>query len=81
MANCKICLHAAVCSRRIATGGLVKKCEHFLAKKQGRWSMFRNGFGQCFFGVTCSECNTTWDDESNFCPHCGADMRGETDAN
>ena len=27
-------------------------------------------------GVTCSECNTTWDAESNFCPNCGAKMDG-----
>ena len=28
-------------------------------------------------GCLCSECNTTWDAESNYCPHCGAKMEGE----
>lgn len=44
---------------------------------QGRWTpLVKNGFS---FGVTCSECNTTWDDKSNFCPNCGADMRKRKD--
>lgn len=28
-------------------------------------------------GYTCSECNTTWDTETKFCPNCGARMKGE----
>lgn len=28
-------------------------------------------------GVICSECNTTWDCSTNYCPYCGADMRGK----
>ena len=40
----------------------------------GRWTpLVKNGFS---FGVTCSECNTTWDDKSNYCPNCGAKMDG-----
>ena len=27
-------------------------------------------------GYHCSECNTTWDTETNFCPNCGARMSG-----
>ena len=37
-----------------------------------RWTPLRiNGHE---IGVTCSECNTTWDAESNYCPNCGAKM-------
>ena len=28
---CKKCIHAAVCAKRIATGGHVRKCEHYAA--------------------------------------------------
>ena len=27
-------------------------------------------------GYNCSECNTTWDTETKFCPNCGAKMKG-----
>lgn len=46
------------------------------AKKvvHGHWTpLVKNGFA---FGVTCSKCNTTWDDKSNYCPNCGAKMDG-----
>ena len=40
--------------------------------RYGKWTPLRiNGHEM---GVTCSECNTTWDAESNFCPNCGAKM-------
>jgi rubrerythrin len=27
-------------------------------------------------GYHCSECNTTWDTPTNYCPNCGAKMKG-----
>lgn len=27
-------------------------------------------------GYTCSECNTTWETPTNYCPNCGAKMKG-----
>ena len=27
-------------------------------------------------GFRCSECNTTWDSPTKFCPNCGAKMQG-----
>lgn len=31
MTDCKNCLHVAVCARYSATGGMVRKCQHFAA--------------------------------------------------
>ena len=28
-------------------------------------------------GYRCSECNTTWDTTTPFCPNCGAKMKGD----
>lgn len=45
-------------------------------RKRGKW-MSLNGW------ITCSECGCEPPNETNiesdFCPNCGADMRGETD--
>ena len=30
-------------------------------------------------GYRCSECNTTWDTNTNYCPNCGAKMDEEGD--
>lgn len=44
-------------------------------RPQGEWfEMYRNGFGNMIY--MCSKCNFHAT-KSNFCPNCGADMRGE----
>lgn len=49
-------------------------------RKRGEWLdeqlalPLSDGSKKC---VRCSCCFTHWDSESNFCPNCGADMRGE----
>lgn len=77
MANCKTCLHAAVCGKRIATGGHVKECKNSVEKKTGRWLEIEEG-------TICSECHehpfadgecAIADYNGNYCPNCGADMR------
>lgn len=48
------------------------------ANKSGHW-IHDTHYGLNLPEHKCSECGT-WeysDEESNFCPHCGADMRGE----
>lgn len=30
-------------------------------------------------GYRCSECNTTWDTPTPYCPNCGAKMKGGAD--
>ena len=51
-------------------------------RKRGEWETFYDidGFGEPYpAGVRCSECGNPESYEPNFCPNCGADMRGEQD--
>ena len=44
-------------------------------RPNGRWEQF-----MCFNTIKqCSVCGCTTDCKPNYCPNCGADMRGETD--
>lgn len=45
-------------------------------KSEGRWEkrVFII-FDSEKVGYRCSECNTTWDVTTNYCPHCGAKMK------
>ena len=45
----------------------------------GDWAWQIEGRGNCWRVIECSECGKSVSVESNFCPHCGADMRGEKD--
>ena len=50
-------------------------------RKKGRW--IKGGeqpyFRKHFDIVVCSKCNKRGEHRWNFCPYCGADMRGEED--
>ena len=39
---------------------------HWIDHQEGEWIY-----------VKCSECGTVHDTQTNYCPNCGADMRGE----
>ena len=41
---------------------------------KGRWIDYRENR---WIYARCSECGTVHDTKTNFCPYCGADMRGE----
>ena len=41
----------------------------------GRW--IKRRFTETLSGYECSNCSTTWDAETNYCPNCGAKMDGE----
>lgn len=46
-------------------------------RPQGEWiGMYRNGFGNMIY--MCSKCNFQ-EKRSNFCPNCGAKMKGADD--
>ena len=48
--------------------------------KRGKWLPIIevNEFGESYqSGIYCSECGETLGCEANYCPNCGADMRGD----
>lgn len=45
-------------------------------RMKGKWITISDGYVDV---VKCDQCGKTTDDISNFCPSCGADMRGEQD--
>ena len=52
------------------------------ARKKGRWEMpSKYGMSHKFnhLGLVCSKCQKWSDNDYNYCPNCGADMRGEED--
>ena len=51
-----------------------------IERKRGEWMPIieANQFGEAYqAGIYCSECGETLGCEANFCPCCGADMRGD----
>lgn len=88
MFTCKDCVHYNVCGLYYhideETFMTTEECSHFKNKadfvevKHGRWET-RSFivFDSEKVGYRCSECKTTWDTETNYCPYCGADMRKE----
>ena len=90
---CRTCMHKAVCSKFAATGGHVRECEHFREDRKGVW-VDRYGGKYANPRYDCSKCKTPslykieidvlGNDKilqapTNFCPNCGADMRGAED--
>jgi hypothetical protein len=91
MATCKKCIHSQKCfnnsktryyGETIACNNVETLCEWFISTddvvgvRRGRW------FPQSLWEgdiVECSECQTIGSPQWNFCPVCGADMRGEKD--
>ena len=49
-------------------------------RKRGKWIHRWSGCGSVWLEQRCSECGLTLEEEPidyNYCPKCGADMRGE----
>ena len=90
---CNNCEHNPVCGKFQATGGHVHSCEHHKEERKGVWLNWQGEpiAADDYWRVwRCSECKHKMEfDEavdreefpSNFCPNCGADMRGEGDGN
>ena len=47
-------------------------------RKKGKWLQNKDDSAGCGYFI-CSECKRDFYDTWNFCPECGADMRGESD--
>ena len=58
------------CAERLYCKGYRKQSEGEWERK--RWIIFDSEK----VGYRCSSCNTTWDAPTNFCPNCGAKMKG-----
>lgn len=86
MATCKDCLHEKVCVWNAELEQACNEdCSDFKNKadyaevKHGKWEkrtfiFFDNEIKD---GYYCSECNTTWDTDTKYCPNCGALMERE----
>ena len=52
-------------------------------RKHGKWldktMSVPNGHGQTYTKYGCSACKSKFRQKTNFCPNCGADMRGGED--
>jgi hypothetical protein len=71
MERCSLCIHIEVCSKYEATGGNVKRCQHFKKEKHGQW------LPQILLGQRvwdCSECKTLGSPRWTRCPVCEAIM-------
>ena len=82
--TCSKCIHKAVCKTAESCDGYVSGCKHFKEQKQGRWEhliqKFNGGGFNDVYG--CSECVhkeyvPLGERLPNYCPNCGADMKGE----
>lgn len=85
MAACDKCLHKPVCGKFQATGGHVNSCEHHREDRRGEWEMV-DEYCRHAKEFRCTACGApayydhyTRSCDYDFCPNCGADMRGEGD--
>lgn len=49
----------------------------FVEVVRGRWIKRQFADEPTAFGYRCSECHLTYEVDTNYCPNCGADMRGD----
>ena len=76
---CNNCIHKPVCMIYEATGG-VKKCEHHRVERKGVWEHLGGDEWCCTFCGHVIFTEGSWEQpENDYCPNCGADMRGAED--
>lgn len=87
--TCKDCVYSPIC-KLYADFGVTDVpydendiCRLFKIKidlvgvVHGRWIKRQFADEPTAFGYRCSECHLTYDFDTNYCPNCGADMRGD----
>ena len=58
---------------------ITKALEEYFKESVGEWEKRTFIiFDSEKVGYRCSECNTTWDANTNYCPNCGAKMKGDS---
>ena len=82
MANkeCTKCIHNAVCKTAESCDGCVSGCKHFKEEKRGRWMREQILIGVEYSCSACGGCKhsiASYHSCMNYCPICGADMKGE----
>lgn len=75
---CDRCFHSVVCKYADQDYDL-EECGEFISRdvaevKHGKW--VGNSFD--FYCSNCNQYQNFYAGKSNFCPNCGADMRGES---
>ena len=85
MASCKDCIHERVCVIKAFpdafenTEWSKEPCDHFESKSEGEWEK-ASEFMPIYRCSICKERNLFKNGNnvfSNFCPNCGAKMKGE----
>ena len=74
---CNNCIHKPVCSIYMATGGEIIRCRYRKEEGKGEGQRARKPITT---NMQCSVCHKEHLlSDHNFCPNCGADMRGTED--
>ena len=75
--TCKDCIHSGVCYKENDYANFPDKCGSFIHDRlQGKW-IYDTEHSITIDMYKCSVCGCDGHTHFNFCPNCGADMRGE----
>ena len=85
MAQCKDCLYHEMCYHTHTSASPIcedfKYKELYVERREGVWVPYRDHINRRQIGWICTSCSAVTNDLSNgdtdFCPHCGAIMKGE----
>jgi len=81
--TCKDCIHSGLCYKENDYENFPEKCGSFIPERPtGEWIYGEEetgAFGIVYINKKCSRCS--WEHSllipNNYCPNCGADMRGD----